>query len=291
MRELIRRIYNLLPFKKQIFQIVRSIYTPSKKVYRHLHFKDVFKVKFDKGSDFKMIHFGYSLENEIFWSGLENGWEKESINIWKRLSKRSNIIFDIGANTGIFSLVSKAISKESEVYSFEPVTRVFDKLLMNVKENNFKVACHKLALSDYTGKAHIYDPGGEHVYSVSVNKNLEFGKRGTERIEIPVKRLDLFISENKIGRIDLMKIDVEQHEAEVLEGYGVLLNKHRPSLLIEILTDEVGNAVEQIVKNCEYLFFNIDEEMGCRRVNKLTKSDSFNYLLCQEDVAKYLELI
>ena len=71
-----------------------------------------------------MRHYGFQLENEIFWSGLTNGWEKISTRLWIELSKNSKVIFDIGANTGIYSLVSKSINPTSQVFAFEPVKRV-----------------------------------------------------------------------------------------------------------------------------------------------------------------------
>lgn len=45
-----------------------------------------------------------------------------------------------------------------------------------------------------------------------------------------------------------MKIDVETHEPEVLEGVGEYLKKFRPSLLIEILDDEITAKVQNITQ-------------------------------------------
>ena len=46
------------------------------------------------------------MEAKILEKGLYGGWEKESFKIWANLSQNSNIIFDIGANTGIFSMLA-----------------------------------------------------------------------------------------------------------------------------------------------------------------------------------------
>ena len=46
-------------------------------------------------------------------------------------------------------------------------------------------------------------------------------------------------NDHKITKIDLLKIDVETHEPEVLEGYTKYIHLHKPTMLIEILNDEL----------------------------------------------------
>ena len=88
-----------------------------------------------------------------------------------------------------------------------------------------------------------------------------------------------------------MKIDVETHEPEVLQGFSKYLSKHRPTMLIEILNDDVGKEVNKLVLGLGYLYFNIDEDGGIRQVSEITKSDYYNYLLCTNTVAKELDLV
>ncbi|MGZ6520119.1 MAG: FkbM family methyltransferase, partial [Bacteroidia bacterium] len=140
-------------------------------IYRHLYFEDVFTVK-SESYKFLITHYGFQLENEIFWKGLTNGWEKVSMKLWIELSKKSAVILDIGANTGIYSLVSKTVNPTAEVFAFEPVERIYNKLEKNNKLNNYDIHCFELALSDKNGEAIIYDPLTPHVYSVAVNKNI-----------------------------------------------------------------------------------------------------------------------
>ena len=109
--------------------------------------------------------------------------------------------------------------------------------------------------------------------------------------EIDIIRLDTFCQLNNISKIDLFKIDVETHEPEVLEGYGELLAKHRPSVLIEILSDDIGEKVEKIVSNLDYLYFNIDEKGSILPVKSIRKSLYYNYLLCSRQTAEKLLLI
>ena len=291
MKKILKSIFDAIPFKKQFFGIIK-IFKPGPSIYKHLHFKGIIKVRVDDNHAFKMHHYGFQIENELFWNGLTGGWEKVSLGLWVKLSKNADVIIDVGANTGIYSLIAKAINKPSLVYAFEPVERVFNKLEENNLLNGFDVHCYQTALSNSTGTAAIYDiKSADHIYSVTVNKNLNSSDIETIKTEIQTITLDDFIEQNKLSKIDLIKIDVETHEAEVLEGFSKYMNKFHPTILIEILNDEVGANVQKIVSEMGYLYFNIDENAGIRQVNAITQSDYYNYLLCTKEIAKELKLI
>jgi FkbM family methyltransferase len=291
MKRLLKRVYLLIPFKKTVFLILKKVWPPPQKLYRHLHFKGKFKVKIEAGKSFQLLHHGFEIENEIFWRGLDNGWEKVSIGLWRELCRTSKVIFDIGANTGVYSLVAKTINPGASVYAFEPVSRVYDKLVKNCELNAYPITCFEKAVSNYTGKAVIYDTAEEHVLSVTVNKNLQSPSRAVKETEIQTVTLRQIVEDEELTGIDLMKIDVETHEPEVLEGLGEYLARFRPAMLIEILTDEVGAKVKDLVQDLDYLYFNIDENNGIRQVKTIDHSDYYNYLLCSKQIAQQLKLI
>ena len=289
---MIKKIYQILPFKRSFFSLLKTVYKPNPNLYKHLHFKGIFKVKIDAQHHFKIKHFGNIIENELFWEGINDGWEKVSFNLWIKLCRNANCIIDVGANTGVYALIAKSLNENSKVYAFEPVERVFKKLVYNNQINNYDIKCFELALSNKNGEAIIYDiPNTDHIYSVTVNKNMF--TPGTPVVEKTIKTitLDSFINKEKIKNIDLIKIDVETHEPEVIEGYINNIKQHQPTILIEILNDEVGKKIETLIKDIPYLYFNIDENSGVKRVNHILKSDYYNYLLCTEEVAKNLSLI
>lgn len=291
MKKLFKKIYKYIPFKRELFSLLRIIWTPNEKIYKHLHFVGVFTAHINSKKSFKIKHFGYQIENEIFWSGLSNGWEKESTNLWIKLCENAEIVFDIGANTGVYALIAKAVNPKAKVYAFEPVSRVYDKLKENISLNNFDIVPIEKAVSDADGTAIIYDTSSEHIYSVTVNKNLATPETKVVEVKIDTITLNSFIRENAIKKMDLIKIDVETHEPEVLKGFSQYISQFRPSILIEILNNEVGQKVNAIVKGLDYLFFNIDERGGIRLVDTITKSDYYNYLLCTADVAVKLGLM
>ena len=236
-----------------------------------------------------MKHYGYHVENDIFWSGISGRWEKHSLDIWMRLCKPACVIFDIGANTGIYSLVAKSLNKDADVYAFEPVKRVFEKLEMNTRLNNYDIHCIEKAVSNHTGTALIYDTGSKHEYAATLDRqHRNTGLNSSFTIETIT--LDDFISQRGLKKIDLMKIDVESHEPAVLQGFNEGIKHFKPSILIEILSDEVGKTIYETVKDLDYLYFAINEETGVRRTDSIIRGENFNYLLCNKATAEFLKL-
>jgi Methyltransferase FkbM domain len=131
----------------------------------------------------------------------------------------------------------------------------------------------------------------EHIYSVTVNKNLASEETKVTETKIETVTLNSFIKQNSIHKVDLIKIDVETHEPEVLEGFLDYLFQFKPTLLIEILNSEVGEKINNAVQGMGYLYFNIDERGGIRQEDKITKSDYYNYLICSPEIAVKLGLI
>ncbi len=250
-------------------------------------FFDKFRVRTKDGISFWLYNNAFNLETELFWSGFEkSSWEKKTREIWSNLSRHSNVILDIGANTGIFSVIAKANTLKAKVHSFEPQPNVFKVLEKNNRINGFDIYCHQLALSNESGELPFYNTG----YSTFEENNTTHGSLNKEwrtehqhSIMVPVNRLDTFIEKKEIGKVDLIKIDVETMEFEVLRGYGKYLIQHCPIILLEIQNDQIGKDIQTLIDSEVYLFFWIHEEKGLVQVNDLglnTDQENLNYLLC-----------
>ena len=215
------------------------------------------------------------IENEIFWNGFGKTWEKESLKLWVNLSRISSIILDIGANNGIYAIASAAINNNSKVYAFEPIDLFVSELNKNIMINKFhsRVFPHKFAVGDKDGICTIDD------YS---NDN--------KKIDVPCITIDNFVKKQKINKVDLVKMDVENYEPYVFIGMKETIKNFRPTIIVEILTDECAAMIENVIKDYGYNFYNINENGGIRKVNKLSKSDYWNFLLCSDEIAKFLDL-
>jgi FkbM family methyltransferase len=260
-----------------------------KQIYKHLHFKGVVRVKVSPQESFRMRHLGYLIENELFWRGLE-GWEKVSAALWITLSREAGTIIDVGANTGVYTLMARSVNPTAEIVALEPVERIFRMLEDNLHLNGFTVHALQAAASSSDGTAFIYEPPDAHVLSVSLNKDFNTWDPTVRPVAVPTRTLDSIATERNWPRVDLVKIDTETHEPEVLEGMRMILQRDRPTLLIEILNDTVAQRVEALVNGLGYLYFNIDEVSSPKLVEHLSRSDHFNFLLCQPAIAERLGL-
>jgi FkbM family methyltransferase len=288
-RRTLRALYRAVPGKRQILHGLRRLPLPAR-LYRHLHFEGPFSVEVPDYGRFRMIHFGYELENELFWRGLYGNYERESMRVWVALCAHARSIVDVGANTGLFSLVAKTVNPDALVTAFEPVERIYKKLIDNLRANGLDVKTYPVALSDRTGEGFYFDTLTDHVYSIAVNKNILAPGVPCERRALQTVTLDEFIRDHGLDRIDLMKIDVETHEPEVLEGFRAHLDRFHPDMLIEVLDDEVAVKLEAILAGRNYLYYDIDESAGPVRIPAIRTSGERNLLVCSAASAERLGL-
>ena len=64
-------------------------------------------------------------------------FEKDILSIYSKYLKKGDIIIDVGANIGLYSIIAeKFIGKNGKIYAFEPSEEVFLKFKKNIKLNN-----------------------------------------------------------------------------------------------------------------------------------------------------------
>ncbi|MBN4051611.1 FkbM family methyltransferase [bacterium AH-315-M05] len=290
------KAYQILPFKKQICNLLKVLRIPHDKFYKDIKFRGKFGVNID-GKKFYLIHHYHStIENEIYWKGFGKTWEKETLNLWMELCKQSTVIFDIGANTGIYGLSARTINGNAQIVCFEPSKSTFLKLKRNIQMNNFDIVAENVALSNKTGEQLFHDVKSEHQVSASLNpeklKNFKGFSGELNEYMVKTQTLRNYIIEKGIKKIDLMKIDVEMHEPEVIHGFGKYLNEFKPTIIIEILTDDIAAKLNKLFDDSNYLFFHLSNDEKPKYVSNLDagKQDNWNYLICEPEIANDLGL-
>ena len=270
------------------------------RVKSYLVFEGAFDVPLlDENALFTLNNgYGREIEASLFWEGAYS-FETATMNLWRRLASDSAVIIDVGANTGVYSLVAKAINPKALIFAFEPITRVYQALESNLELNHGRwkesqIQGFQVALSDYDGYGEMFDLPVEHMYTASLNTDvhLERGnamKSITEKVS--VQRMDHFCAINNVVP-DLIKIDVESHEPAVLRGMGDVLKRHQPTLICEIWNNTVGAAVEAALENCDYRYFAIgDITLETTHVRNDTPELGYiNYLFVSDKVASSLSL-
>lgn len=174
----------------------------------------------------------------VYWKGYE-GYEGPAVKLFYYISKRSRTIIDVGAHMGYFSLLAAATNPEAHIYAFEPVDRIFKRLMKNVEVNRFSnITTEQLVVTDHTGKVSFYVPKTSEIsHAASTKKGWV---EDTEELVIDSISLDDYRQSRKIGKIDLVKLDCELNEFETLKGMRHILQHDKPVILLEVLVNDPG---------------------------------------------------
>lgn len=142
-----------------------------------------------------------------------------------RWSGREVTVLDVGAHTGDYALCAQAaFGPAATLHCFEPQPETFAALERRLA-GRAGVGCHRLALGEEARLARLYSQEASSAFT-SLYPGA-FGEPGHEiaRVdEVELRTLDEVAGELGLGRIDLLKLDVEGHELPVLKGARGLLD-------------------------------------------------------------------
>jgi FkbM family methyltransferase len=144
--------------------------------------------------------------------------------------KTQKSILDIGANIGNHSLFFAKFLNCDKVYSFEPVQSNIDLLKKNMENFKDKSMIYELALSNKEGTMPLYNSqnGNNGGFSLHSYSN---GSSFLVKDSVDVITLDSL----NLSNISMIKIDVENHENEVLQGGKQTILNNKPIIFIENL--------------------------------------------------------
>jgi FkbM family methyltransferase len=136
------------------------------------------------------------------------------------------VTVDVGANCGLYTRRLARLSRE--VHAFEP-SQQMARLLRRTSARN--VSVHEIALSDHDGDAELFIPQGEDglVYGLASLEERVGSSGRSIAAHVPIARLDAVIDQD----VAFVKIDVEGHELNVLNGAVELLERCQPVFLVE----------------------------------------------------------
>lgn len=162
--------------------------------------------------------------NEITNRGY---YEKGTTILFQKTIKRGNSVLDIGASNGYYTLLfSYLVGNSGSVYSYEPQTQAFNRMLKNLSKNEIKnVKAYKLAIGEAKDEMDLHlsdvEDGGSSL--VSLENSI-----GTEKVRVVT--LDSLIAEI---RADVLKLDVEGWEINILKGGKKFINVNKPKIILE----------------------------------------------------------
>ena len=146
--------------------------------------------------------------------------------------KPGGVFVDIGANAGAYSLhAHNCIAGQGRIIAVEPDPEMQRRLRYNFSQNGIQIAeIHPVALSDSNGTATLQINPAQR----GTNHLTETGP-ALNTIEVTQRTLLSLLQENAVTSIDVMKLDIEGHEAKVL---GPFLRDAPESLLPKLIVSE-----------------------------------------------------
>jgi FkbM family methyltransferase len=191
------------------------------------------QIEFDLSNDLDAFMYDYLQRH--------GHYEREVESVLSELLTKETTFIDAGANVGYFTLLSSRLAKE--VYAFEPVPAVFERLTRNISLNGLSnVRALQLALSRESTKLRLFEskisPGHD-----STIKRFEHDRS----MLVDAVSIDEAVDPSVTDVV--MKVDVEGSEMDVLLGAQGLIRSGKVSAIVlewaRGLYPEVGNLRER----------------------------------------------
>ncbi|MDB9527417.1 amino acid adenylation domain-containing protein [Oscillatoria sp. CS-180] len=195
-----------------------------------------------------------------------------------------DVVFDVGANIGLFSLFVESVCENAEIYAFEPSPPIFELLQLNATLQGLNIRLFDYGLSDHSGQERFtYYPNNSvasgyfadltedretlqaflmnkqqegHTESSSIATHQDLSDKAvdefttelltSQQFTCQLKTISEVISEHKIEQIDVLKIDVEKSEFNILLGIKDEDWPKIKQLVIEV--HDIGNQLNLTMK-------------------------------------------
>lgn len=185
-------------------------------------------------------------------SMLSGRYEREFTSNFLAQASRCNVIYDIGANFGYFSLLASKNPK-ANIYCFEPVPDLQKELIGVISANQLtdRVNTFTFAASNINGDVLFVTPDSDETGLLAPALK---GQRTdeTKDIMVPCRTIDDWLISEAAEPPELIKIDVEGAEGMVLEGAAETIRRYRPLLMVEVHGSSCAEAVWKFATDLEY---------------------------------------
>ncbi len=170
---------------------------------------------------------------------------------YSRLVGPGDVVLDIGANIGAHTLQFARLVSPGHVYAFEPTQYAYRKLTDNIALNPglapIITAAQMMLVADKSAtlEAEIYSS-----WPVSGDSERHEQHQGALKSTAGAvaKTLDEYLEQSGIGKIDFVKLDVDGHECDVLEGWTTI-GRYKPKIIMELAPyEEHGRPLGDLLR-------------------------------------------
>jgi FkbM family methyltransferase len=189
----------------------------------------------------------------IFFFG---DYDRDATQAMRCLVREGDVAFDLGAERGWFTLLlGRIVGPTGQVHAFEAFPATVPKLRDNVALNDMPwIRVNPVGVSKHPGTMHFEPPSAEATQHRDYLQHCGGVGHLTQNptpaaVEVPVIRLDDYVEETGLRRLDFMKIDIEGAEIDALEGARRTLQRFRPIISIEynrVTLERVGQRWQRL---------------------------------------------
>ena len=213
-------------------------------------------------------------------------WDELTSNIFKEVVKEGDVVLDLGANLGYYSLLaSKLVGKQGKVYAFEPEPRNYRLLCQNIELNGYEnIVPFQKAVSDQSAKVRLAlsnEDSGAHTIREHTGSD-EY----QDSVEVEAVKLDEFFAD-KTRRVNVVKMDVEGSEPKAFVGMERIMSENKDlKIFVEFfpaLLQEAGCPAEEfarrLMKDYRFSVTALDDDWkGGRRQKVSSVADLMEFL-------------
>ena len=181
------------------------------------------------------------------WLGIYE-WHKQQV--LKKMVRPNNIVFDIGANVGFYTLLASSIvGNKGHVYAFEPLPRNIEYLNKHLKINTVNnVSIIEAACSNCSGESLFDESDVASVGHLSAKGKLQVKTISLDSASLPIP--------------DILKIDIEGGEIDCLKGAIRLLSEHKPFVFLATHGFDIKTACLEILIKYDYEIYLIGDDIA-----------------------------
>ena len=220
----------------------------------------------------------YTQNNDGLALSIFKIYEPNQTEIVKKYVHEGDIVIDIGAHVGYYTLLmAQLVGENGKVYSFEPDPVNFQLLKKSVEINGFEnVVLIQKAVSNITDKVKLFLGDNDSAINRIYDAKLGDAK---ESIDVESIRIDEYFKEND-ELINFIKIDSEGSEVKIINGMKQFLSRNQELVMMTeffpFLIKKSGDEPNQYLKLLEKSGFSLYNILD--KNEKTNKINSENFL-------------
>jgi FkbM family methyltransferase len=222
---------------------------------------------------------------ELYWGrGRRPRPEDDlAVQVFAGLAERADVVLDVGAYTGLFTLVATAVNPELRAHTFEIVPEVHNLLVANCERNGVsdRVTTYLEGIGAPGATMTVPTGTGGSALPDFYSSRIRF----EDGVSVGFRSLDSVAEVVPDGARVLVKVDVEGTENEVFRHGQAFLSRFRPTILCEVLAGVADpRELESLLVPHDYRFYRV-QGAALMPFDRLEPSPRFrDWLFTADDV-------